>query len=408
MIMSEAVYIQYGEDLTRMELDFYSRENDFQKLLESFPDLLAGDQVNPSEPRRWLLVKREAAIPSREGGNDRWSLDHLFIDQDAIPTLVEVKRKSDTRLRREVVGQMMDYAANAVAYWPGDTLIENFCETQEALGEDPEEVLTEFLQEEEDPLDSEEFWQQANENLRNGNVRLIFVADRIPHELQRIVEFMNERMSPTEVLALELRRYSGGAFSTHIPRVLGQTAAAQIAKRDGIPAKASKQRRTWTEERFFDKASSRLSPPQVANIRKVLNFCKASTFDKIVWGTGNVSGSFSPKCLAISKRAPITIRSGGRLDLKLSWLTDTETAIIFRDKLLKKIEHARLPINCQASLYKKIPMSKWEVWIDQFLDVLECAAQETLAETKTNTSLNSANIDSEGAMSSFPLMTSVE
>jgi hypothetical protein len=33
-------------------------------------------------------------------------------DQNAVPTLVEVKRSSDTRIRREVVGQMLDYAAN--------------------------------------------------------------------------------------------------------------------------------------------------------------------------------------------------------------------------------------------------------------------------------------------------------
>jgi len=31
------------------------------------------------------------------GGN------YLFVDQDGIPTLVEVRRQSDTRLRREVV-----------------------------------------------------------------------------------------------------------------------------------------------------------------------------------------------------------------------------------------------------------------------------------------------------------------
>ena len=31
-----------------------------------------------------------------------------------MPTLVEVKRSSDTRIRREVVGQMLHYAANAV------------------------------------------------------------------------------------------------------------------------------------------------------------------------------------------------------------------------------------------------------------------------------------------------------
>jgi hypothetical protein len=31
-----------------------------------------------------------------------------------VPTLLEVKRSSDTRIRREVVGQMLDYAANGV------------------------------------------------------------------------------------------------------------------------------------------------------------------------------------------------------------------------------------------------------------------------------------------------------
>jgi hypothetical protein len=54
------------------------------------------------------------------------SVDHLFVDQDAVPTLVEVKRSSDTRIRREVVGQMLDYAANAVVYWPLERLRATF------------------------------------------------------------------------------------------------------------------------------------------------------------------------------------------------------------------------------------------------------------------------------------------
>ena len=38
---------------------------------------------------------------------------------------------------------------------------------------------------------------------------MLFVADRIPAELRRIVEFLNEQMDPAEVLALELRPYQG-------------------------------------------------------------------------------------------------------------------------------------------------------------------------------------------------------
>jgi hypothetical protein len=57
-----------------------------------------------------VLVKREVPVAGM-------SLDHLFIDHDAVPTLVEVKRSSDTRTRREVVAQMLDYAANAAGEW---------------------------------------------------------------------------------------------------------------------------------------------------------------------------------------------------------------------------------------------------------------------------------------------------
>ena len=86
------------------------------------PGLLAGDQFAGADARRWLLIGREVGRARCRGGTGRWSVDHVFLDQDAVPTIVEVKRSSDTRLRREVVGQVIDYAANAVVYWPVDKL----------------------------------------------------------------------------------------------------------------------------------------------------------------------------------------------------------------------------------------------------------------------------------------------
>lgn len=79
----------------------YEAEAVLQRLLADHPNILAGAQIDPTTPRRWLLITREAAISSEEGGSGRWALDHLFLDQDAIPTLIEVKRSSDTRTRRE-------------------------------------------------------------------------------------------------------------------------------------------------------------------------------------------------------------------------------------------------------------------------------------------------------------------
>ena len=50
-------------------------------------------------------------------------LDHLFLDQDGVPTIVETKRSSDNRLRKEVVAQMLDYASNALIYLPVEEII---------------------------------------------------------------------------------------------------------------------------------------------------------------------------------------------------------------------------------------------------------------------------------------------
>src|SRR5215207_1256434 len=109
--MSGGIFLMRGDDeLVEMHESPYEAEEVLQALIARFPSLLAGDQYAGDTPRRWLLVGRETALPDDEDAAGRWSVDHLFLDQDAVPTLVEVKRSSDTRIRREVVGQMLDYA----------------------------------------------------------------------------------------------------------------------------------------------------------------------------------------------------------------------------------------------------------------------------------------------------------
>ncbi len=70
----------------------FASEADFQGLLARFPELLVGDQIDPEDPRRWVLVKREQAVGLDQADGARWAIDHVFLDQDGIPTLVEIKR----------------------------------------------------------------------------------------------------------------------------------------------------------------------------------------------------------------------------------------------------------------------------------------------------------------------------
>jgi hypothetical protein len=222
-----SVFILTGpQDLVSLEPAEFAKEDDFQELLVKFPELLALEPGSGSTPHRWLLIKREKSVPADERGTGRWSLDHLFIDEDGVPTLVEVKRQTDTRLRREVVGQMLDYAANAVVYWPIEQLVSEFEATCAERGVDPAEEIERLR----GIADTETLWQSVKTNLQAGRIRMLFVADLIPPELRRVVEFLNQQMDPAEVLALELRQFVGQNLKTIVPVTYGKTEGAQQKK----------------------------------------------------------------------------------------------------------------------------------------------------------------------------------
>lgn len=234
--MAQGIFVERDGQLVNMVSTPYAAEDVLQGLLERHAVLLAGDQLTPgSDPRRFVLVRREAGIPDSAGASDRWAIDHLFLDQDGVPTLVEVKRSTDTRIRREVVGQMLDYAANAVVYWPVERLIDDFHTTHAAAG-DGIDQLRDLIGLSGTPPDDlaaaiDTWWQQVESNLLAGRVRLLFVADELPDELRRIIEFLNEQMAPAEVLGLEIRNYEGENLRALVPRVVGLTEAAKEHKR---------------------------------------------------------------------------------------------------------------------------------------------------------------------------------
>jgi len=311
--MSGIIYLMRDDKgLVEMREHPYDTEDLLQGYLADHPDLLAGDQINDAEPRKWLLISREMGVPSEEGSGDRWSADHLFLDQDAIPTIVEVKRSTDTRVRREVVAQMLDYAANGIMYWPLERLRSTFEANCGANGQDPETTLLEVFGLEE--LDPEDFWRRAATNLRAGKVRLIFVADKIPAELRRIVEFLNEQMNPAEVLAIEMRQHVSEDFRAFVPRVIGQTAQAERIKSVGTTAGMQ-----WDEESFFEHLEKSQGIEEATVARRILDWMRPKTTD-IWWGKGKSDGSFVPFLMHGQKRHQILATwTNGTVEIYFQW-----------------------------------------------------------------------------------------
>ena len=174
-------------------------------------------------------------------------------------------------------------AANAVRYWNLDSLRESYEESLRAVDEDPESEIAALT---EDPeADYAEYWERAKTNLLAGRIRLVFVADVIPAELQRVVEFLNERMSPTEVIAVEIRQYTGGGEQMLVPaswdrpqrRERGRRLARREDRDDGT------SRHSWRRSN----AEPAAWQPGCGDI---LGWSGAH-FSRLGWGKGAVDGT---------------------------------------------------------------------------------------------------------------------
>ena len=230
--MAERIYTrdQHGR-LEPLEGERFAKEDELQALIAEHPELLDGTQMRPDDPRRWILISREQGIAESSDAGARWAVDHLLVDQDAVPTLVEVKRGSSPEIRRTIVGQMLEYAAHAARTWTADTLRHAFEESTDARGLDPGEELGKLLKldGEEEP-DADGFWERVATNLAAARLRLLFVADDIPDPLERVVEFLNAQMAGIEVLAVEIKQFKGDSRQTLVPRVIGRMAASRRSR----------------------------------------------------------------------------------------------------------------------------------------------------------------------------------
>lgn len=194
--------IKDDDELVAIPEEDHKSEYDFQTLITKYPDIIPGDQIDRENHRRWLLVGREID-----------NIDIFFLDQDGIPTIVEVKKSINNEIYRELAAQMLDYGSNLVFSQTVETIISHV-ETNSPIS------LKDFLDNE---ISEDEFWEKVKNNLKEEKMRLIVAADDIPKDLLRIIEFLNNKTESIEVLAVEIKQYTDDETGTKtiVPRLLG-------------------------------------------------------------------------------------------------------------------------------------------------------------------------------------------
>lgn len=246
-----------------------SRNEDWlQNLIFENPQLLPLEEIEPAflDP---IPLCRE--LSTRVG-----PLDILFVNDRGMLTLVECKLLKNPEGRREVVGQILDYAQE-ISRW-------NFDDLNSAVEKQGTGIIEQVKNHlPEDDFDEAKFIDWVTLNLKKGRFLLLIVGDGIRESVEGISEYLQEHASLNFSFALieqamhRLPDNMGGGLLVQ-PRTICRTVEIEraIVRIDGQgdrvevlssrPAKSrgssssSENKSTISEQDFYERLEKAISP----------------------------------------------------------------------------------------------------------------------------------------------------
>lgn len=298
------LFIVEGNQTKVLDQKAFDNETLLQDVVERFPEVIALDDLGVTEP--FIVIGREVATKAGY-------IDVLCIDGDGVLTVIETKLARNSQIRREVVGQVLEYVAQ-LSKWRAHDVVQSanqyFASTGVKMGERTATLMDLLVTEQEAesgalPMD---LYDKIENNLRKGIVKLVIASDSIPETLKDTVTFINS-FSNFDIYVLQIQSYQKDQLQILVPTVFGF-----IHKPAGGVTLDKIQ---WDEESFFESLSN-LSPEAIQTIRKLYTFTQENA-SGIRWGTGSSSSSFSYTVDSTNKKFNIfaVLNSGdtGRISL---------------------------------------------------------------------------------------------
>jgi hypothetical protein len=186
----------------------FDKEERLQDLLEHYPGLvLAG--TSDEEGRVIWTIGREVGVPSG-------SIDLLLLDSTGHLWVVETKLAKNAEVRKQVVGQVLAYAAD-VATWDRAKLEEV------ADGYLKPRTLRDLLADEAGEDEADGIIDIAVAQAQAAHLTALVVVDDLNAVLRRLVEFVNAN-AKFDLLALKIETVTLGDTRLFIPTAAGVTA----------------------------------------------------------------------------------------------------------------------------------------------------------------------------------------
>lgn len=264
-----------GGSIEPIDSTKFLKEANLHDYLEKYPELIPFEEIEDDPPTA-LVIGREVSV--RSG-----SIDLLIIDASGRLTIVETKLAKNPEARREVVGQVIEYAS-FVSQWTADQ-VEHQAVDYLKCGSAEEFYLRLSTKDQSvEPIDATAFKIQVEKNLKDGNLRLVIAVDEIVESLRSIVVFLNS-FTRFDFVLLQLHEYSlGNDDHVFIPSLFGQMK----------PTSQRPPTRTWDKKSFFEESTG-IDPKIRAYVEKIYDRFYDWTVEEY-WGSGTVLGFLQPAC----------------------------------------------------------------------------------------------------------------
>ncbi|MDP1598726.1 hypothetical protein [Phenylobacterium sp.] len=152
-------------------------ENAIQSLVYAHPSILPIGEIDPTFAGP-ISICRELVTPAGP-------IDNFLVTPSGLPILVECKLWRNAEARREVVGQILDYAKELARFTVSDLQRE----TSRRLGLGPTALL-DLVRAADPTVDEIQFNDALTANLRRGRFLLLIVGDGIRERVESIAEYL--------------------------------------------------------------------------------------------------------------------------------------------------------------------------------------------------------------------------
>ena len=270
----------------------FKLEEELHNLLYDSPDVLPLADLNPeANPIEFFI--REAGLPG--SGHT----DLIGFDKYGKIVIVECKLAKNAEIKRKVIGQILEYAAFlwGLSYDDIDAI------SMRSEGKSLSELAKASMGKDFKP---DEFRMGVENSLTHGDFELIIAVDKINHELERIIEYLDKSEKPgIQIRALEVRLFANGVTQILAPRLYGKARLIQ----------ASRSEKKWNWEEFIKDCESRSGKVVVKLVKSLFEFTKKNA-DAFRFGGGVIRGSFTYRMKKNDKMVSIfSVFTDGKIEL---------------------------------------------------------------------------------------------